>query len=489
MYKALLLTFIPVFLAALIFSASTRADDSADLPPGTTHSSQPHELQFLPTGAASFEKRLELIAHAQHSLSIEAFEFKSEDAVGRALLEAILKRKDELKKQGKNFDVRILVDYGPWSGTAELKPALARELAEHGIEVRYFNDASFPLNKTYRDHHKEWIADGQSVIDGSRNIADSFFGLDPYKNYVDRDLEINGPIAQAAQAGFDHFWNSKYSSLPDKTDTTGPGLDATLADGAWKVSTEKLRNQGIKDLARYPKVQCDDLTFVTDRPELRKDAHQVAGEFHQWLSHAKNSVLMENYTFLPTPAQEKVFDDLFTRTHVEVLTNGTHSVGGFYNTNLWELSFARQKRAVEKGADVYDFNGAVPLYWTNTREQPDAYPMGIHSKTVVIDHQDTWLGTNNVDPRSEGINFEDGYSCNHQPDLAAQVESVTREDIMNAEQVMANGLYRNVDADGNTMDCLPIERFESTEPIDERFSNRLIHQFYRIRDAIFEGQF
>ena len=68
------------------------------------HSTAPHTIMHFDQGAASFQRRLELIAAAKSSIALEFFIYDVDDAA-RLLTQALIKRARE------GVHVRILVDF------------------------------------------------------------------------------------------------------------------------------------------------------------------------------------------------------------------------------------------------------------------------------------------------------------------------------------------------------------------------------------------
>src|SRR6476661_2452563 len=91
------------------------------------HSTAPHTITHFDQGAASFQRRLELIGAARKSIALEFFIYDVDDA-SRLLTQALIKRARE------GVQVRILVDFS--APVFKLNPAYARLLGEAGVKVR-----------------------------------------------------------------------------------------------------------------------------------------------------------------------------------------------------------------------------------------------------------------------------------------------------------------------------------------------------------------
>src|SRR3954463_1804239 len=171
------------------------------------HSTAPHSIAHFDQGAASFNRRLELIASARRSIALEFFIYDVDDA-SRLLTQALI------RKAREGVQVRILVDFS--APVFQLKPAYARLLSEAGVQVRYYNTSAFYrlVSVQHRSHRKLLIIDGTTVMTGGRNIGNDYFDLSERYNFLDSDLEVSGPIVKTVLQSFEVYWNSQLASLP-----------------------------------------------------------------------------------------------------------------------------------------------------------------------------------------------------------------------------------------------------------------------------------
>src|SRR5215203_906130 len=171
------------------------------------HSAAPHTITHIDHGAASFQRRLELIASARKSIALEFFIYDVDDA-SRLLTQALI------RKARDGVQVRILVDFS--APVFKLKPAYARLLGAAGVRVRYYNtSATYRLvSIQHRSHRKLLIIDEATVLTGGRNIANDYFDLSDHYNFLDSDLEVTGPIVKMVLQSFDVYWNSRLASDP-----------------------------------------------------------------------------------------------------------------------------------------------------------------------------------------------------------------------------------------------------------------------------------
>lgn len=78
-------------------------------------------------------------------------------------------------------------------------------------------------------HNKAWIADGQMVVGGGRNIGDEYFDAAAEVNFRDLDvLIVCNAVAQASRE-FDRYWTSAVVVPVEAFDSAAP-MDGGLAE-------------------------------------------------------------------------------------------------------------------------------------------------------------------------------------------------------------------------------------------------------------------
>ena len=376
------------------------------------HSTEPHLLTHFDQGAASFQRRLELIASARKSIALEFFIYNVDEAA-RLLTQALM------KKAREGVDVRILVDFS--APVFELKPAYARLLGEAGVKVRYYNtNALYRLvSIQHRSHRKLLIIDGDTVLTGGRNVANDYFDLSDHYNFLDSDLEISGPIVKTVLESFDVYWHSHLASEP-VPDTTPDAAAAkfVVPDDSDAALIEKLRAAGDSYRQSHKAHECRDLRFVTDFPNHGEASRNVFNAIVEELGRARHEAVVETPYFVIKSGGYAVLEDLHKRgVGVRVLTNSLASTDASYAVGAlypWLGSLART------GLTLSAYGGK-PLPGQSTDLGGGTPRWGVHSKRGVIDGDTTLLGTYNIDPRSANLNSELIVVCRGQRELAAEV--------------------------------------------------------------------
>ena len=376
------------------------------------HSAAPHRIAHFDQGAASFHRRLELIASARKSIALEFFIYDVDDA-SRLLTQALI------RKAREGVQVRILVDFS--TPVFKLKPAYAQLLGEAGVKVRYYNTSAVYrlVSIQHRSHRKLLIIDEATVLTGGRNIANDYFDLSDHYNFLDSDLEVSGPIVRTVLQSFDVYWSSHLATEPG-TDSE-PDVEAAkfvVPQARDAVLLERLRAAGESYRQAHKVHECRDLRFVTDFPNQGEASRNVFNAIVEELGRAKHEAVVESPYFVIKSGGYAVLEDLQKRgVRVRVLTNSLASTDASYAVAAlypWLGSLA------DTGLTLSAYGGA-PLPSQSTNLGGGTPRWGLHSKRGVIDGETTLLGTYNIDPRSANLNSELMLVCRGQKALAVDV--------------------------------------------------------------------
>ena len=376
------------------------------------HSTDPHLLTHYDQGAASFQRRLELVASAKTSIALEFFIYDVDEA-SRLITQALI------KKAREGVDVRILVDFS--APVFKLKPAYARLLGEAGVKVRYYNTSALYrlVSIQHRSHRKLLIIDGDTVLTGGRNIANEYFDLSGHYNFLDADLEISGPIVKTVLKSFDVYWNSHLATEP--VPDPAPNAEAAkfvVPDERDAAVIGKLRAAGESYRQSHKTHECRDLRFVTDFPNHGEASRNVFNAIVEEVGRAKQEVVVESPYFVIKKGGYAVLEDLHKRSvGVRVVTNSLASTDASYSVGAlypWLGSLAGT------GLTLSAYGGK-PLPAQSTTIGGGTPRWGLHAKRGVIDGETTLLGTYNMDPRSANLNSELMVVCRGQRELAAEV--------------------------------------------------------------------
>jgi putative cardiolipin synthase len=156
------------------------------------------------------------------------------------------------------------------------------------------------------------------------------------------------------------------------------------------------------------------------------------------MESAKTELLITNSYVIPDEADIKVFEDLHARgVKVLILTNSLASqdvpaVNSHYKR--W------RKPLLKAGVELYETRPDAAIGPT-LADTPPAHAafMGLHVKAIVVDRKRVFVGSMNLDPRSQELNSEMGVVIDSEP-LARQIADIMVQDMLpkNAWHVSLN---------------------------------------------------
>ena len=393
--------------------------------------------------------------NARATIDIQYFIW-SADNVGELASAALLRAAD------RGVKVRVIVD--DLLIDAPDKALLA--LAHHPhIDIRIYNPrhsvgtrlpkrmlniATDFRGANQRMHDKTFTVDGKIAITGGRNMADEYFDFDHAYNFRDRDALLVGGVVSEVHASFERFWASPLS-VPVEELFDGYGLmkknvkvdsrevqdvyhelnryaadDANFSPAI--RATIQAIPQNFPELARQ--LKWTSVRFLSDTPGKNDSRFSLQGggrttaALAAVLRSAQKEVLIESpYLVLSAPALQE-FETLRARgVRVRICTNSLASTD-----NLQAFSGYRNQRArlLRLGIEIHEYrpDPAVRMQvmqrFTQVRQEAPVF--ALHAKTMVIDDAVVFIGTYNLDPRSENLNTEAGVVI----DDAAVADGVAR---------------------------------------------------------------
>ena len=414
-------------------------------------------FRLMPTGLYALDARIQLIRRATDSLDIQYYLIEN-DRTGRLFMRSL--RNAALR----GVRVRLLVDDLYTAGADPMFRGLA---AFENVEVRLFNPfccsretivgkyvaslADFGrLN--HRMHNKLMVADGAFAIMGGRNIADEYFTRSTMSNFVDMDVLIAGAVVPRLASLFDAYWNSA-QAFPVETiirDASDPAalqraFDHLVDEGDQMTS---VRLPPIDMLGQRPvgdDLDAGHLALVQGRAVVFADrpakvaatsieaarAMTMQMDVMERVMASKGDVVISSPYFIPGEKGVREFDELRKRNvRVLVLTNSLAAT----DEPLVHVGYSRYRTALLRtGIDLYELS---PTRIVEGDRAPIAgKSLGrLHAKAAVIDQTTVYLGSMNLDPRSESTNTELG--------MLAECPELARQVVRALEMSKLRGAYR-----------------------------------------------
>ena len=416
----------------------------------------------LDTGDEALIARAWLTTHAQRTLDVQYFIW-STDNIGILAAEAVLRAAE------RGVRVRIIVDDLMMDAPDMTLLALARHPLidiriynpKHSVSVtlprRLLNLVTDFRGVNQRMHDKLFIVDGQVAITGGRNMAAEYYDYSHEYNFRDRDALLAGAVVHSMQTSFDRFWHSELTQPVEMLlkDSDAAQFSKTELNRiyrelhAYAASTENYSAQvrSAIDAAptAFPRLAAQTVwgrvDFVSDQPG-KNAARSVAhggGLTSQALSSlirgARRTIAIQSpYLVMSDDAQQLFAETCARGVQVRINTNSLASTD-----NMQAFSGYRNQRAelLGMGLQIYEYRPdakvAREVFEREITARGGASTVvepvhGLHAKTMVVDSERVFIGTFNLDPRSENLNTETGVII-HNAALARAVETAMEIDM------------------------------------------------------------
>lgn len=157
-------------------------------------------VERLDNGAV-FDRLVEDINHAQHSIHISMYIWESGRASDRVVAALVAKAK-------AGVACRLSIDS---VGSSKFQDQISAGLVAAGCEVRMFRPVA-ANSVTTRNHRKLVIIDGSIAITGGFGVRDDWTG-DGVTGWRDTNVRFTGPVVRSAQQAFAESWQESGGSL------------------------------------------------------------------------------------------------------------------------------------------------------------------------------------------------------------------------------------------------------------------------------------
>lgn len=376
----------------------------------------------------AFAARVELARAADRTLDVQYYIW-NRDLSGTLLI-------DELRNAAdRGVRVRLLLDDNNTSG---LDDALAALDAHRNIEVRLFNPFAIrtfrPLSYltdfarlNRRMHNKSFTADNQAAIVGGRNVGDEYFAATTGVLFEDLDVLAIGPVVRQVSAEFDRYWSSALAYPADRIIDAKP---ANLAAEAAAIAKDPLSVSYLKAIADSSFMrQLNTRTLTCEWAPVRMisdDPAKALGRVPSdelLLQHMRtifgrpsSSIDLVSPYFVPGDEGVAQFCEWAkSGVRVRILTNALEAT----DVAAVHAGYAKRRKALLPcGITLYELRrggpAIVPVPRQDRRDRLSSTgSMGssgssLHAKTFGVDRTRLFVGSFNVDPRSEKLNTEMG---------------------------------------------------------------------------------
>jgi cardiolipin synthase C len=395
----------------------------------------------LERGEEALLARAWLAGHARSSIDVQYFIW-STDNVGILASEGLLRAAE------RGVRVRVIVD--DLLVDAPDKSLFA--LAKHpNIEIRIYNpkhSVGTPLHKrvfnvatdlrgvNQRMHDKTFIVDGQVAITGGRNMADEYFDFNHEYNFRDRDALVLGAVVPRIGASFERFWSSDLS-VPVEDLYDGLGLmqkNVTVGNTEVQAIYRELHAYAAAPENFAPEVRAavdtvpesfpglaarmswGQVDFISDMPGKNANRLALGGggltttALATLLDSARKEVLIQSPYLVLSDAALALFRRVRARgVRVRISTNSLASTD---NLQAFSGYRSQRRKLLRLGLEIYEYRPDPAIQREVMQRyaalRAEAPIFAVHAKTMVIDDRAVYVGTYNLDPRSENLNTEVG---------------------------------------------------------------------------------
>jgi putative cardiolipin synthase len=381
---------------------------------------------LLGDGLDAFVARGVLAHLAERSIDTQYYMIHN-DVVGSLFVDQLYKAAE------RGVRVRLLVDDidqgGRDIGTAILD-------MHPNIEVRIFNPFGRNIGRgiqfvtgfgkqTRRAHNKSFTVDNQATILGGRNIGNEYFNADPELAFLDIDVLSIGSVATEVSSSFDLYWNHELSypisTLVEERPTDAVArhrkkqFDAFIEEQQESEYIQHLHNSELaKQLRKYSvkyswgvgEVVADDpekLTLDTDNTEYR-----LTEQLRPYLEGVENELIIFSPYFVPGKAGVAFLKMLRDKdVRVRILTNSLSST----DVSAVHAGYSRYRKAMLRiGVELYELNKDLSKQEREAMKQDGIgdSSASLHAKAFVLDRNQVFIGSLNLDARSVIQNTEIG---------------------------------------------------------------------------------
>jgi len=385
-------------------------------------------FHLLGNGRDAFVARMALAEAAERTLDLQYYIFHG-DLTGKLILDSLVRAAD------RGVRVRLLID----DTAAKGKDAALAAIASHPqIEVRVFNPSAGRSGAAWlfgaaadfdrinhRMHNKMFVADNQAGVVGGRNIGDEYFGAREGVNFADMDLLAMGPVVQDLSRSFDEFWNSEWAYPIEALHTKKPdpaalekGRELLASHRSAARDTDYAKRLADSDLLKRLYERDLSLVWATawvvyDRPEKAgsegkpADDLKLGPQLKSAVAEPRSEFLISSPYFIPGERGVASFKQLREKgVRIRIVTN---SFAG-NDVALVHSGYARYRKDLLKlGVELYELKPSLAAAPETDRESFGSSGASLHAKAFIIDREQVFVGSLNLDPRSLDLNTELGF--------------------------------------------------------------------------------
>jgi putative cardiolipin synthase len=285
--------------------------------------------------------------------------------------------------------VRLIID----AFSDKVPKSVHAHLQREQVEVRRYHPFNLakPGEFLRRMHDKGVQVDQQRMVLGGRNIGGDYFGY-AKRNFIDRDIYVEGRAAKQSAAYFNELWNSREVAPVKVNDPNGALAsegERLLDEARAGLAKSKIVRLNTKNAWSPRAREVGSVAFLHDVVGKKNVEPGIAQMLRRELLRTRHSVLLETPYLVPT---KELYEDIRLLKargvkRIEIVTNSLAS----NDSALVQLGYETSKKKLMRlGVELWEYNG------------PDT----LHAKSAVLDDRLALVGSFNIDPRSQHLNSE-----------------------------------------------------------------------------------
>ncbi len=407
-----------------------------------------NRLALVNGGYDALLLRVHLIRAAKSSIVVQTFIWTNDES-GRLLMYELI----EAARRGVH--VRIIADHM----VSAQDPATAAFLAtvHPNLEVKHYRPAMSRMKPSLvhtalaaltsfhgtnqRMHNKLMVFDDAIMLTGGRNIENTYFDHSTELNFRDRDVLAVGPVARDAADSFEHYWEYRHAVASRELADVGALIAsgrfphyATRADydfGGYFTALDREAGDAALIAARFASrlKPVARVAFVADAPGKARGffsrTARITRELRRTLEQAKSSVVMQTPYLVLSPPARVLIREMQEKNPGLRIQISSNSFASTDNLLAYSANYRLRNNYVEDlKLQVHEFKPRpaalpeiFPQYALMAERAQERITAGrqkrlpflcLHAKSLVVDGRLAFVGSYNLDPRSENLNTEVG---------------------------------------------------------------------------------
>jgi len=416
-----------------------------------------NHVAVIDQGRDALLLRVHLIRNAQFSIDIQTFILENDES-GRYLSYELI------QAARRGVKVRLLADHFMSARDEEWAAYLAS--VDPNFELRYYRPPVGQINPSklelllhgllffqqanQRMHNKVFIVDGAIAITGGRNIDNHYFNQSLSYNFYDLDALVMGPILPRMLESFEEFWNYRRSipaeelgdvkgrirrgDITPRTTKADFGLEDYFDDIDANANNEQI----VEDRFIAKLVEADHVRFLADHAGKNRliglwGGGKATRIIRKTIRSSEDELLLQSpYLILNWKARYQFRRLRHKNPDMDIVVS-TNSLAATDNTLAYSANYKLRTAYIQGiGMEIHEYMPhpeELLAHLPNVQilaERAEAAGLDrdpflcIHAKAFVVDERLAYIGSYNLDPRSENLNTEVGLLI-EDPEIVAQV--------------------------------------------------------------------